>query len=67
MMVSARTRTISKKVKRFLLVGRVVRKKLTRMKQQKLEEVKESRQRSIFAAEAISKVIGSNLCFQQKI
>ena len=53
MLVSARTRTMSKKVKRFLLVGRVVRKKLTRATQQKLEAVKESRQRSIFTAAAI--------------
>ena len=45
-LVSARTRTMSKNVKRFLLVGRVVRKKLTRATQQKLEAVKESRQRS---------------------
>ena len=44
------TRTMSKNVNRFLLVGRVVRKKLTRMTQQKLEAVKESRQRSIFTA-----------------
>ena len=48
--VSARTRTMSKKVKRVLLVGRVVRKKLTRATQQKLEAVKESRQRSNFTA-----------------
>ena len=46
-LVSARTRTVSKRVKRVLLVGLVVRKKLTRATQQKLEEVKESRQRSI--------------------
>ena len=51
--VSARTRTMSKKVKRVLLVGRVVRKKLTRATQQKLEAVKESRQRSNFTAAAI--------------
>ena len=50
MLVSARTRTMSKKVKRFLLVGRVVRKKLMRATQQKLEAVKEGRQRSIFTA-----------------
>ena len=37
---------MSKQVKRFLLVGRVVRKKLTRATQQKLEAVKERRQRS---------------------
>ena len=48
-----RTRSVSKKVKRFLLVGRVVRKKLTRATQQKLEAVKESRQRSNFTAAAI--------------
>ena len=52
-MVSARTRSVSKKVKRVLLVGRVVMKKLTRATQQKLEAVKESRQRSIFTAAAI--------------
>ena len=48
--VRVRTRSVSKKVKRFLLVGRVVRKKLTRATQQKLEAVKESRQRSNFTA-----------------
>ena len=48
-----RTRSVSKKVKRFLLVGRVVRKKLTRATQQKLEAAKESRQRSNFTAAAI--------------
>ena len=48
--VSARTRTVSKKVKRVLLVGRVVMKKLTRATQQKLEANKESRQRSNFTA-----------------
>ena len=48
MLVTARTRTVSKKVKRFLLVGRVVMKKLTRAMQQGLETVKESRQRSNF-------------------
>ena len=47
------TRTMSKNVNRFLLVGRVVRKKLTRATQQELEVVKESRQRSIFTAAAI--------------
>ena len=52
--VRVRTRSVSKKVKRFLLVGRVVRKKLTRATQQKLEAVKESRQRSNFTAAAIS-------------
>ena len=41
----ATTKTMSKKVKRFLLVGRVVRKKLTRAMQERLEAVKESRQR----------------------
>ena len=50
MLVSTRTRTVPNKVKRFLLVGRVVRKKLTRATQQKLEAVKESRQRSNFSA-----------------
>ena len=47
------TRTMSKNVNRFLLMGRVVRKKLTRATQQKLEAVKESRQRSTFTAAAI--------------
>ena len=61
-LVSARTRTMSKNVKRFLSVGRVVRKKLTRATQQKLEAVKESRQRSILTA-AMSSVVWSNLCF----
>ena len=42
-MVSERTRSMSKKVKRVLLMGRVVMKKLTRATQQKLEAVKESR------------------------
>ena len=37
-------------MKRFLLVGRVVRKKVTRVTQQELEAVKESRQRSNFTA-----------------
>ena len=60
-MVSARTRVMSKKVKRVLLVGRVVRKKLTRATQQMLEAVKESRQRSIFTTAAISKIILSNI------
>ena len=46
MLVRARTRTVSKKVRRFLLVGRVVMKKLTRATQQRLEMVKERRQRS---------------------
>ena len=50
MLVSTRTRTVPNKVKRFLLVGRVVRKKLTRATQQKLEAAKESRQRSNFTA-----------------
>ena len=45
-LVSAMTKTVSKKVKRFLLVGRVVRKKLTRATQHGMETVKESRQRS---------------------
>ena len=48
--VIERTSIVSKKVKRFLLVGRVVRKKLTRATQQKLEAVKESKQRSNFTA-----------------
>ena len=42
MLVSARTRVISKNVKRFLLVGRVVRKKLTRATQLMFETVKQS-------------------------
>ena len=62
-MVSATTRVMSKKVKRVLLVGRVVRKKLTRATQQKLEVVKESRQRSNFTAAAISQIILSNTSF----
>ena len=49
-LVSARTRSVSKKVKRVLLVGRVVMKKLTRATQQKLEANKESRQRANFTA-----------------
>ena len=61
--VSAMTRTMSKKVKRFLLVGRVVRKKLTRATQQKLEAVKESRQRSKIIAAAISQIVLSNTFF----
>ena len=44
---------MSKKVKRFLLVGRVVRKKLTRATQDRLETAMESRQRSNFTASAI--------------
>ena len=57
MPVRARTRTVSKKVNRFLLVGRVVRKKLTRATQEMLETVKESRPRSNFTASAIPRVI----------
>ena len=53
MLVRARTRTVSKKVRRFLLVGRVVMKKLTRATQQKFEAIKESRQKSNFNAAAI--------------
>ena len=49
-MVSARTRVMSKNVKRVLLVGRVVRKKLTRATQLGFETAKQSRQRSNFAA-----------------
>ena len=48
--VRARTRTMSKKVKRFLLWGRVVRKKLTRATQLRFEAAKQSRQRSDFTA-----------------
>ena len=51
---------MSKKVKRFLLVGRVVRKKLTRATQEKLEAAKESRQRSNVTASAIP---WSDSCF----
>ena len=49
-LVSARTRIVSKKVNRFLLVGRVVRKKLTRATQLRFEAAKQSRQRSDFTA-----------------
>ena len=60
-MVRARTRSVSKKVKRVLLVGRVVMKKLTRAMQLRFEPVKESRQRSTFTAAAISgTIVGSN-------
>ena len=41
---------MSKKVKRFLLVGRVAREKLTWATQLRLEATTESRQRSNFAA-----------------
>ena len=51
--VSARTRTMSKKVKRVLLVGRVVRKKLTRATQLGFETAKQSRHRSNFTGAAI--------------
>ena len=44
------TRSVSKKVKRVLLVGRVVRKKLTRATQLRFEAAKESRQRINFTA-----------------
>ena len=44
------TRTVSKKVNRFVLVGRVFMKKLTRATQQELEAVKASRQKSILTA-----------------
>ena len=49
-LVRARTRSRSKKVRRFLLVGRVVRKKLTRAMQERLEAVKEGRQSSTSTA-----------------
>ena len=39
------TRTVSKKVRRFLWAGRVVMKKLERARWQKLEMVKERRER----------------------
>ena len=58
--VRERTRTVSKKVKRFLWWGRVVRKKLTRAMQERLEATKESRQRTNFTAGAIPQVIWSN-------
>ena len=51
------TRTMSKNVKRVLLVGRVVRKKLTRATQERLEAVKKSRQRSNFTATAIPQAV----------
>ena len=54
MLVSTRTRTVLKKVKMFLLVGRVVKKKLTRVTQQKLVA---NRQRSTSTAAAISQMI----------
>ena len=64
MLVSARTRTVPKKVKRFLLAGRVAMKKLTRAMQQMLEASKENRDRSTsIAAAAISQMILSNLSF----
>ena len=44
-LVMARTRTVSKEVIRFSWLGRVVKKKLERARQQKLEMAKESRQR----------------------
>ena len=56
MLVSARTRTVPKKVKRFLLAGRVAMKKLTRAMQQMLEASKESRDRSTSTAAAISQM-----------
>ena len=62
MLVSARTRTVPKKVKRFLLAGRVAMKKLTRAMQEMLEASKESRHRSTSTA-AISKMILSNPSF----
>ena len=64
MLVSARTRTVPKKVKRFLLAGRVAMKKLTRAMQLMLEASKENRDRSTsIAAAAISQMILSNLSF----
>ena len=57
MLVSARTRTVPKKVKRFLLAGRGAMKKLTRAMQQMLEASKESRDRSTSTAAAISQMI----------
>ena len=57
MLVSARTRTVPKKVKRFLLAGRVAMKKLTRAMQQMLEASKENRDRSTSTAAAISQMI----------
>ena len=55
-LVRARTRTVSKEVIRFSWLGRVVKKKLERARQQKLEMAKESRQRRT------SPIIGS-FCF----
>ena len=49
-LVAASTRTVSKKVNRVLLVGRVVRKKQTRAMQERLEAAKESRQSSTSTA-----------------
>ena len=63
--VNARTRRVSKKVNRFLLVGRGVRKKLTRATQLRFPAAKESRQRSKFTA-AISRVLWSYLSFQPR-
>ena len=54
--VIARTRTISKYVNRFLLVGRVVREKLTKATQLGFAAAKQSKQRSKFTA-AISRVL----------
>ena len=48
---------MSKKVNRFLWLGRVVRKKLMRATQEMLEAVKENRQRRNFTAAAISRFI----------
>ena len=64
MLVRERTRTMSKKVNRFLLVGRVVRKKLRRARQQRFETTMESRQRTNFTASAIfSKLFDQILVF----
>ena len=62
-LVRARTRTVSKKVKRFLLVGRVVMKKLTRATQHKLEANKESRQRRNFTTAIFVFNQGTELVF----
>ena len=58
--VRERTRTVSKKVKRFLWWGRVVRKKLTRETPEKVETTMESRQKITSTAAAIPGVIWSD-------
>ena len=58
--VRATTRSMSKKVRRFLLAGRVVRKKVTRATQERLETTMESRQKITSTAAAIPRVIWSD-------